>query len=255
MIKLYAMSCGRLRCRKSIFVPDFDPGVFIDAPMPIYVVEHPKGHVLFDTGPHPDVFENAASRWGGLAKALEPIGDEDCAAVRQLENIGLSNKDILYVVNSHLHPDHAGGNQFFPYSTFLVQKGELACAANPKFDGRGYVRPDWDHQLNYREIQGEMDIFDDGSLIIIPMPGHTPGHQILLVRLREQGSVILSGDCVPCRENFVDSKVTRTNVDDDQALLSIKKLHHWVEKEKALLIHGHDPAQWEEIKKVSEYYC
>ena len=254
-MKLYAMSCGYLRCRKSIFVPDYDNEVFIESPMPIFLITHPKGNVLFDTGPHPDVFKDAASRWGGLAKAFEPIGDKKSGILALLKGIGFMPGDIRYVVNSHLHFDHAGGNQFFTQSTLLVSKRELECARNPQFEGKGYIRADWDHPLNYLQIDGKMDIYGDGTLIIIPMPGHTPGHQILLVRLREEGTVILSGDCVPCKENFINMKVTRNNIDNEQALLSIKQLHRLVERENAFLIYGHDPLEWEKVKKANQYYC
>jgi N-acyl homoserine lactone hydrolase len=254
-MKVYGFSCGMLHCRKSIFVPDVDNDLFINSPMPIFLIKHRQGAVLFDTGPHPEVFRDAGRRWGGLAKALQPIGDETSAAVPQLSSIGISNHDVRYVVNSHLHPDHAGGNQFFRHSTFLVQEKELQAAENPKYDGQGYVRADWDHPLNYQAIQGEMDIYGDGRLIIIPMPGHTPGHQILLVRLARDGNLILTGDCVPCRENFEDFKVTRTNLDNERALRSIYRLHSIVEREKALVVFGHDPIEWKKIRKGKDYYC
>jgi len=90
--------------------------------------------------------------------------------------------------------------------------------------------------------------------MIMSMPGHTPGHQILLVRLKEQGPVILSGDCVPFKKNYHDFVVPRNNMDNDLALQSVHDLHTLVAEEKAFLIHGHDPFQWEKIKKAPEYY-
>jgi N-acyl homoserine lactone hydrolase len=253
-MKLYAMSCGRLRCHKNIFVPDIPADLLIESPMPAFLITHPEGNVLVDTGPHPDVFKNAVSRWGGLAKAIHPIGDERSGIIAQLNKIGFSPHNIKYVVNSHLHPDHAGGNEFFENSIFLIQKKELECARNPKYEGKGYVRGDWDHPLNYIQIDGNYDIFGDGSLTVMPMPGHTLGHQILLVRLVKKGSVILSGDCVPCEENFMQSKVARINMDDNLALLSIKRLHELVQKENAFVIYNHDPNQWRKIKKPPKYY-
>jgi metal-dependent hydrolase (beta-lactamase superfamily II) len=109
MMKLYAISCGRIRCRKNVFVPDADRNEFIESPMPVFAISHPQGNVLFDTGPHPDVFKNAAFRWGGLAKAFEPVGDEKSGILAQLENISFEPSNIKYVGNSHLHFDHAGG--------------------------------------------------------------------------------------------------------------------------------------------------
>jgi len=91
-------------------------------------------------------------------------------------------------------------------------------------------------------------------LVIIPLPGHTPGHQGLLVRLKKDRAMILSGDSVPCEENYLDSKIPRNHLDEEQARTTIRDLRNLVEKEKALLIHGHDPEQWEKIRKAPEYY-
>lgn len=248
------MTCGLLRSRKNIYVPDVDDDVMIESPMPVFLIEHPQGSVLFDTGPHPNVFKDAPSRWGGLAKAIRPIGDHKSGILQQLKTIGVTPASIRYVVNSHLHCDHAGGNQFFGQSALLVQKKEMECARNPQYEGNGYFRSDWDHPLHYEEIEGQVDIYGDGRLMLIPMPGHTAGHQMLLVRLKEQGTVILSGDCVPCRENYMGSKVSRTNMDDAEALRSIGKLEELVASEKGFLIYGHDPVQWAEIQKAPDYY-
>lgn len=253
-MKLYAMICGYVRGRKKIFLPETKSDDFVETPVPVFLITHPEGNVLFDTGPHPDAFKDAAARWGGLAKAFQPIGDESCGVLSQLEKIGFGPEKIKYVVMSHLHFDHAGGNEFFPESIFLVSKKELQCAKTPENEGKGYFRADWDHPLNYREIDGELDIFGDGKLTIMPVQGHTPGHQILIVRLEKQGTMVLSGDGAAFKEHYYDFVVPRNNMDSDQALQSIKDLQARVEKEKALLIHGHDPSQWEEIKKAPEYY-
>lgn len=254
-MRLYAMSCGRIRSRKNVFVSDADRNEVIEAPMPVFLITHPEGNILFDTGPYPGVFRDPLSYWGGLAKAFEPIGDERSDVLSQLRNIGLDQKDIKYVVNSHLHFDHAGGNQFFQESTFLVSRKELQSARDPELEGKGYFRADWDHPLDYHQLDGELDIYGDGSVMIIPMPGHTLGHQILLVRLKRQGSIVLSGDSVPCRENFVNFVIPRNNIDDEMARSSVESLHSIVEKEEALLIYGHDPSEWEEVRKQPEFYC
>jgi N-acyl homoserine lactone hydrolase len=253
-MRLYAFSCGRIRCRKSVFVPDAPRDLVIDAPMPVFLITHPRGNVLFDTGPHPDVFSDADARWGGLAKAFRPVGDPRSGVLDRLAEVGLAPGDIRWVVNSHLHFDHAGGNQFFPRCTFLVSQKELQCAADPEFQGKGYFRDDWDHPLDYRGLARDFDLFGDGSLVILPMPGHTLGHQVLLVRLKREGAFILSGDSVPCRENLHGALVSRNNMDDVQWSRSVQELREIVVREKAFLIHGHDSSQWEEIKRPPESY-
>lgn len=254
-MKLYAMSCGYLRCRKVIFVPTADNGIVTDSPMPVYLITHPGGNVLFDTGPNPVVFDDAAKHWGKLAKVFQPLGGKGSGVAAQLEKIGVKTDDVKYVVNSHLHFDHAGGNGFFPGATFIVQREELQCARNPENAGKGYIRADWDDPaLHYEAIEGERDLFGDGLLRIVPVAGHTLGHQILMVRLPHQGAVILSGDGAPCAENLSEAIVTRTNMDNDLALRGIEKLRRLAVEEDALLIHGHDTTQWEKIRHAPAYY-
>lgn len=248
-MKIYAMSCCRLKARKSIFLPQADKDIFIELPIPAFLITHPHGDVLFDTGPHPDVFKDAFGRWGGLAKAFQPIGDESIGILAQLKKIDCQPDGIRYVVNSHLHFDHAGGNQFFPEATFLVSKKELAFAKRPENEGRGYFKADWDHPLNYQELEGKFDIYGDGSLVVTPMPGHTPGHQILVVRQKEQQAIILSGDSVPLKEHYKNIVVSRNNYDNEQVLESVKKLQTMVDSEEAFVVHGHDAEQWAELKK------
>ena len=119
-MRLYVMSCGRIRGRKTIFLPETPKDQYMESPMPVFLITHPDGNVLFDTGPNPEVFEDPASVWGGVAKVFQPIGDKESSVVAQLKKIGLTPDDVKYVVNSHLHFDHAGGNRFFPRATFLV---------------------------------------------------------------------------------------------------------------------------------------
>ncbi|MCF8024496.1 MAG: N-acyl homoserine lactonase family protein [Desulfobacteraceae bacterium] len=253
-MRLYVMSCGRIRARKKIFVPNTDKHVYLDAPMPVFLISHPEGNVLFDTGPNPEVFSNPEAVWGGLSKAFNPIGDSDCGVVPQLNRIGFTPGDIRYVVNSHLHFDHAGGNRFFPNAIFLVAKKEIKCARSPEFQEKGYFSKDWDLDLNYQPIEEETDLFADGRLVIIPMPGHTLGHQVLLVRLKNSGTIVLTGDCVPCQENFNHRILSGNNLDDQAARNSIENLHDLAVRENAILIHGHDPDQWAELKKAPDFY-
>ena len=253
-MRLYAMTCGRLRCRKAAFVPQASKEEFIEAPAPVFAITHPGGTVLFDTGPHPDVFRDGGARWGGLAKAFQPIGDEASGVVEQLRSVGIAPSEVRYVVNSHLHFDHAGGNQFFPDATFLVAKREFELARDPEYETKGYIRADWDHPLRYREVEGDFDLYGDGKLVVKPLTGHTFGHQILLVRLERQGTVILSGDAAPCFENYDQLTPSRTNMDDTLALQGLHRLHELAEQENALLIHGHDPSQWARLKTAPEYY-
>src|SRR5689334_25373023 len=109
-MKIHALSGGRVRMRKSVFVPDADRGESIDLPVSCALLRHRQGNVLFDTGCHPSVVEDAQARWGGLAKMMTPIMAPDDNVITGLATVGMKPTDIDVVVCSHLHPDHCGCN-------------------------------------------------------------------------------------------------------------------------------------------------
>jgi N-acyl homoserine lactone hydrolase len=193
-LRLWAFHCGGDRSDRAIFDP-FDPdvGTKIYAPYFFYLVQHPEGNVLFDSGVHPDLRDDPHGRLGEAAEAIVvEMGPED-DVVNQLRKIGLEPGDVQHVVQSHLHFDHAGGLEFFPDATVYVQRRELSFAYWPSVYQRGiYIRADFDHPLHWKELEGEYDMFGDGSIVLIPTPGHTPGHQSMLVRLSEQPILLLS---------------------------------------------------------------
>ena len=101
--------------------------------------------------------------------------------------------DIKFVAVSHTHPDHVGNVTLFPQSTLLVQKAE--------YDWPSPLGPRFKPEHPATKLDGDHDVFGDGSVVIIATPGHTPGHQSLLVKLRMTGAVLLSGDAVHFKEN------------------------------------------------------
>jgi glyoxylase-like metal-dependent hydrolase (beta-lactamase superfamily II) len=105
-MKMHILSGGRVRIRKSIYLPDADRSETIELPVPCVLLRHPKGNVLFDTGCHPSVAENAEARWGSIAKLMVPIMQPGDNVIAGLAAIGIAPGDIDVVVCSHLHPDH-----------------------------------------------------------------------------------------------------------------------------------------------------
>jgi glyoxylase-like metal-dependent hydrolase (beta-lactamase superfamily II) len=193
-IRLYAFHCGGDRSDLAIFDP-FDPnvGTKIYAPYFFYLVRHPQGNVLFDSGVHPALRDDPHGRIGDAADAIVVEMEADDDVVSQLAKVGLEPSDIDHVVQSHLHFDHAGGLEFFPDATVYVQQSELSFAFWPAVYQRGlYIRADFDHPLRWKELDGEYDMFGDGRIVLLPTPGHTPGHQSMIVRLEEQPIVLLS---------------------------------------------------------------
>ena len=182
-MKLYPILGGLLDCDKGLLLGGAPSGERLVVPVPYFLIEHPQGNVVFDTGMNKACITDPKGTWGRAADFFRPVYKEDEDIVSQLAKLGYQPSDIRYVVLSHLHFDHAGGNQWLPESTFFLNQGELQAARFPHPATRlGYRKADFDHPLNYQEIEGECDLFGDGTVVTIPTIGHTPGHQSLLRR-------------------------------------------------------------------------
>ena len=143
-MKLNFLAAGRLRMKKSIYIPGADRSETIDLPVSSALIRHKQGNVLFDTGCHPSVVDNAEERWGPLAKVMKPLMGADETLLPSLACVGLGPDDIDIVVNSHFHPDHCGCNQFFRKATILAHAKEIEAAKAPGAETAGYLRADWD---------------------------------------------------------------------------------------------------------------
>lgn len=253
-MRLYAIPGGLLDGDKGLVLTNNPSGERLTVPVPYFLIEHPEGNVVFDTGMNKGCITDPRGTWGRVADFFTPIYEEGEDIVSQLARLGHQPSDIRYIVLSHLHFDHAGGNQWFPDSIFILQKGELHTARFPPIEARGaYRKVDFDHPLNYQEIGGEYDLFGDGTIVIIPTMGHTPGHQSLLVRLPRSGSIILVGDACHFREDWHKLN-PRHSWNRDLAVESMKLLRRIQERENALVLFSHDGDQWAQIKKAPDYY-
>lgn len=169
MLQIFSMPCGFLEFDSKLFFPNLDKGEQFTIPVPSYLITHPQGNVVFDTGIHCQAIHDPLGRLGSIAKVFVPRTQPGQEIVAQLAKFKLTPQDIRYVINSHFHFDHAGGNEFFPDSTILVQKEELGATRDPALLKKVLFDPkDYEHELDYREIEGELDIFGDGSLVLFP---------------------------------------------------------------------------------------
>ena len=133
-MKMHVLSGGRLRVRKTMYDANAVRGETMDVPVSCILLRHSQGNVLFDTGCHPTVAENAEAHWGGLAKVMMPVMRPGENVINALAGIGLQCDDIGVVVCSHLHPDHCGCNTFFKRATFVIQAKEVEAARAPGAD-------------------------------------------------------------------------------------------------------------------------
>jgi glyoxylase-like metal-dependent hydrolase (beta-lactamase superfamily II) len=169
----------------------------VTQPCPSFLIEHERGLVLFDTGFDPRGLDDMAAYYPQIAKVLPMVGTRDLGVDRQLAGLGYKPSDIGYVIQSHLHFDHAGGMYLFKDSTFLMGRGEMAFAlqAHDKA-AHGFFRVEDilpTRHYDWIETAHDFDLFGDGSVVLLSSPGHTPGSLALFVRLPNQ-NIILSGD-------------------------------------------------------------
>src|SRR5947209_5855143 len=193
-LKLYALHCGGDMMDMALFDPfDAEAGTKVYNPYFMYVIEHPQGTVLFDCGAHPELGTHPESRLGEAAADFDMRLTANDRLESCLDRIGMTPRDIDLVIQSHLHFDHAGGLGWLTHAPILVQREELTFARNPPvYQELIYVQADFSMDLDWQELDGDHDVFGDGRLVAISTPGHTKGHQSLLVRLEGQTVFLLA---------------------------------------------------------------
>lgn len=267
-MKLYRFSSGALTIGKGVlqnFAPMEPP---IQIPVGYYVIEHPKGTVLYDTGNNDKIIEDP-SYWGPNFPGAQPVNTPDVAIDVQLQKIGLTPDDIDYVVVSHMHLDHAGNVAKFPNSTLIIQQEEIYYGMWPDdpFTGPFIPQDAWvlrapvgstqPNVMSMVTLQDEdFDIFGDGSVIVKSWQGHTKGHQAMLVRLPETGSVILVGDNVYFQENVEKNLPPNLVLAYNPA--GIMEFYDWIRymqaSEGAQFFTAHDPDEFKAAKKAPDFY-
>jgi glyoxylase-like metal-dependent hydrolase (beta-lactamase superfamily II) len=247
-VTLYAMTCGRLEGALAELMEGGE-GV-VRLPIPAYLIEHEKGRVLFDSGMHPDCQRDPAGRLGaGLARRFRfdyRPGEEVSA---QLEAIGRDPARVDILINSHLHFDHVGGNALIPNATVLIQKPEWEAGMDPDSAAlRGFNRRDYDLGHKVKTLEGEHDVFGDGSVVVFPTYGHTPGHQSLRLRLAS-GEVVLAADaCYFCRT--LQERRLPARVYDRAAMHRSLETLARLQAGGARIFFGHDDAFWTTVPQA-----
>jgi len=250
---MHVLSGGRLRMKRSVYVPVAGPQELVDLPVMCFLLRHPQGNVLFDTGCHPTIAATPEERWGGMAKFMVPLHGPRENVVDELGTVGLGPRDIDVVVNSHLHTDHCGCNAFFTRATFIVHAAEVATARAADASRKGYVAADWQHPMPIDALTGQRDVFGDGRIVLVPVPGHTPGSTGALVALDRSGTFFLASDAVALAEILAHDYQARNNWDQDQALASMAEIRR-IRAHGATVIFGHDLAQWDGLRKGADAY-
>lgn len=244
--KLYILNCGEGVAGD---ISRWSPGVNEGKSMPFvdncYLIKHSQGWMIWDTGLTDALAARPEGQKPADPKATHWYRPKTLAS--QLEQLGVKPSDIKFMAVSHTHPDHVGNVEMFPQTMLLVQKAEYDWP-NPL--GVGRFKPE--HPVT--KLEGDKDVFGDGSVIILSTPGHTPGHQSLLVKLPKTGALVLSGDAVHFQSNWDNRGVPVGNTGQEASKASMEKIAGVLAKEKGTLWINHDKAQRDTLKMSPEFY-
>jgi len=256
--KLYRLDCGNsLANDESVWTPGENVGHDIEFSSTCWLIEHGSERLLWDTGV-PQAALNDPQGWSTLPKLI--VYHLDRSLVEQLAEIGLHPGDIGIVAISHTHGDHIGNVSSFSNSTIIMQRAEYRWihSANGPNDNvnqlMALARKLLGTPKNLKLIDGDTDLFGDGSVTLVSTPGHTPGHQSLLVHLRKSGFIILSGDVVHLEENFEKNIVPSLNTSKPESIASMEKVRRLMDTYKATLFINHDKRQTDKLKLLPAFY-
>jgi len=210
----------------------------VTLPVSAWLLRHPKGAALFDTG-LPAVLTADCERRQKLGRVMQVTFDEDATVAAQLRASDEDPGRIDFVVVSHLHFDHVGGLSMIPNATVVIQRTEWEAAMAIEDESKSFnKRADHDLGHTLKLIDGEHDLFGDGAVTCIPTPGHTVGHQSLRVR-SAAGEVVLASDCCYFARTLDGGPLPTFGADFDLQRRSIDRLRK-LRDGGATIIPGHD---------------
>jgi glyoxylase-like metal-dependent hydrolase (beta-lactamase superfamily II) len=256
--KLYRLDCGHsLANDESVWTPGENVGRSIEFSSTCWLVKHGREWLLWDTGV-PEATLNDPRGWSTLPKLI--VYHLDRSVTDQLAEIGLKPRDIGRVAISHTHGDHIGNVALFPDSTIVMQRAEYSWIHSPNGPNdnvnqlMALARKLMGTPKNLQLVDGDTDVFGDGSVTLVSTPGHTPGHQSLLVHLKNSGFILLSGDVVHLEGNFEKDIVPSLNTDKAQSIASMEKVRRLIATYKATMFINHDKSQTDTLKLLPAFY-
>ncbi len=232
-------------------IPTYPDARDIKIPINMWVLDHPMGLVVYDTGNNVAISDgNCASHWSqGSCDFLKPSQTRDDVIDRYLERLGYSTDQVKIVITSHSHLDHIANIEMFPNAIHVLQKKEIYQAWWPEKFQRSsgaHIMADYDdaRDFDYLMLEGDYDLFGDGSVMIYSTPGHTLGHQSVKVKLPNTGTVILSADAIWMEENL-EGHPAGLNYSILDYFHSVDRLTKMRDLENAPLWFGHSIVQYE----------
>lgn len=253
-MKLYVLDCGQITVMDiSVLSPGIDVGVSKKLANTCYLIKHPQGNLLWETGLNDELVK--ANTGVSAVEGLFHL-KVNKTLQSQLADIGLMLDDIDYVALSHFHFDHTGNMNLFPRAKFLVQQEELEVAFSDEAQAMHFDPSSYDkiNKTQFVAVSGDHDVFKDGKLILLSSPGHTPGHQSLMVNLKETGTVVLSGDLFHFEKNKLHSRVPVFNFDKVMTENSMKNIENVIHNRDGQLWIQHDLPTFIRLKQLADYY-
>jgi N-acyl homoserine lactone hydrolase len=256
--RLYRLDCGRsLANDQSVWTPGQNKGHSIEFSSTCWLIKHGKEWLLWDAGVPESAFDDPKG-WSTLPSLI--VYHLDKKLTTQLAELKLTPGDITYVVVSHTHGDHIGNISLFPDSKIIMQRAEYDWIYSAKLEDGNVgqlvvlARRLIGRPKTLELIDGYYDMFRDGSVTLVPTPGHTPGSQSLLVHLKNSGFIVLSGDVVHLESNFQNDIVPSLNTDKDASLASMALVREILAKYRAKLFINHDKQQEDKLKLSPDFY-
>ena len=229
----------------------------VEVPVPFFLIRHPQGDIVVDGGNPLAVARDARAHWGALADQFRVRMTEEQHCVAQLRELGVEPASVSHLVQSHLHIDHTGALGHFPDATVIVQAQELDAARTAESpNAHGYVRKDLDQAgVDWRPVEGELDVFGDGAIRLLSTPGHSAGHMSLLLQLDEAGPVLLTADAADNSAQWDGQLSPRALYSRDDARRSLERLREVARETDSLVVFGHDPDNWSRLRHAPDHYA
>lgn len=252
VIKLYTFSGGTVGVNNlELFSQDTTyQGQTKQFADPFYVISHPNGNLMWDAG--------LPQMLVGQEPYTDPSGSftvsRQDSVLNQLQTIGMSPSDIQFIALSHTHFDHSGHANTMNNATWLVQESEYDFVASEDQKQNNADLYNAIKDLDkVKKLNGDYDVFGDGSVVIKSMPGHTAGHQVLYIELVEHGPILLTGDLYHLYENREHKRVPSFNHDVEQTLASMAAFEAFAKVKNAKVYLQHQKEDFNKMPKAPEY--
>ncbi|MEO8260359.1 MAG: N-acyl homoserine lactonase family protein [Acidobacteriota bacterium] len=246
-VRMYVFDCGVLKIADpmALFGLKKEEVAATDLADAAYLIVHPRGTLMWEAGLVPDSSIGANARPGAPTKRLKDA----------MAEVGYSPANITYFAISHGHGDHTANANDFQSSTWLVNKAEYDAMFAEKAP-RFYTPATYSSLKTVKNkfIDGDYDVFGDGTVVIKQTPGHTAGHQVLLVKLARTGTVALTGDLYHYPEEVNLRTVAPAQGDQEITLKSRDALQESLKKSGGAMWITHDLIGFSKLKKAPEYY-